>query len=225
MSADLSEMAAWADEELDPELQACIVDTAAGPMIGHPLVHTFLTPLAGMHNRQLAARKKLRDEALAERDWFVLLHLVHENPYRVDAFAKYMDRMTDREYWEQLGGIWTQSENIWQNRDQWKKLLTSDRPERQFIMSEDERKAFAALPDEFNVYRGGHSRRNVRGLSWTLDSERAEWFANRLLLGGQPVLLSGWVAKSDVIAHFLDRGEQEIVVLPENVKRQKRTKL
>ena len=47
-------------------------------------------------------------------------------------------------------------------------------------MEQEERKALAALPDRLTIYRGVHIKKGtLRGLSWTLDRERAEWFANR----------------------------------------------
>jgi hypothetical protein len=64
------------------------------------------------------------------------------------------------------------------------------------------------------VYRGLHTKRGtLRGLSWTLDCERAEWFANRWAKR-RPYLVQAEVCKSDVRAHFLARGEAEIIVLP-----------
>jgi len=81
-------------------------------------------------------------------------------------------------------------------------------------MEQEERKALAALPDRLTIYRGVHIKKGtLRGLSWTLDRERAEWFANRWAKR-RPYLVQAQVLKSDVRAHFLDRGEAEIVVLP-----------
>ena len=81
-------------------------------------------------------------------------------------------------------------------------------------MDEEERKALAALPDRLTIYRGVHIKKGtLRGLSWTLDRERAEWFANRWAKR-RPYVVEAEVLKSDVRAHFLARGEAEIVVLP-----------
>ena len=81
-------------------------------------------------------------------------------------------------------------------------------------MHEEERNAFTALPDRLTIYRGLHIKKStLRGLLWTLDRQRAEWFANRRAKR-RPYLVEAEVLKSDVRAHFLDRGEAEIVVLP-----------
>ena len=81
-------------------------------------------------------------------------------------------------------------------------------------MEQEERKALAALPDRLTIYRGVHIKKGtLRGLSWTLDRERAEWFANRWAKR-RPYLVEAEVLKSDVRAYFLDRNEAEIIVLP-----------
>jgi hypothetical protein len=105
-------------------------------------------------------------------------------------------------------------------------------------MSEEERKAFEALPDPVQVFRGFHRDGGERGFSWTTDREMAEWFAqvfNRgpkwyrrpgsepdapLLWGdpgGVPRVASGTVAKRDVLAYLLEREESEVLTLPEQV--------
>jgi hypothetical protein len=64
------------------------------------------------------------------------------------------------------------------------------------------------------IYRGAHVKRGtLGGVSWTLDRERAEWFANRWARR-RPYLVEAEVLKLDVRAYFLDRNEAEIIVLP-----------
>jgi hypothetical protein len=59
----------------------------------------------------------------------------------------------------------------------------------------------------------------VRGLSWTADKKKAEWFAGRFpTLNDKGFVASGWVRKDDVLAHFIGRQESEIVVLPDKVQ-------
>jgi len=54
------------------------------------------------------------------------------------------------------------------------------------------------------------------GFSWTLDEEKARWFAARSSME-TPLLARGTVSRRDVFAYLSGRGEQEIVCLPENV--------
>jgi hypothetical protein len=76
------------------------------------------------------------------------------------------------------------------------------------------------MPDEFPVYRGFIGKRG-KGLSWTIDQSKAEWFARRFAMLthlGQPRLMEGIVKKKDVLAYFNGWKEKEIVVDPANVR-------
>jgi len=82
----------------------------------------------------------------------------------------------------------------------------------------EEREALAALPDEITIYRGiktPDSPDDPHGMSWTLDRDKAVWFANRMKSRG--VLYTATIKKSKVLAHFLNRGESEIVVHPDSI--------
>jgi hypothetical protein len=88
------------------------------------------------------------------------------------------------------------------------------------------RAAGDALPGSgpFQVYRGvagNGSARRPRGLSWTLDVERARWFARRFSLES-PAVWSGEVAAGDVIVYIDGREEKEVIALPETIKRLRR---
>jgi hypothetical protein len=89
-------------------------------------------------------------------------------------------------------------------------------------MSEEEGEALAALPDKICIFRGyrGYRKRGARGLSWTLDPAKAEWFARRFsFLSPRSYVATGCVRKSKVLAYIDGRKEREIVVLPEIVRR------
>jgi hypothetical protein len=115
--------------------------------------------------------------------------------------------------------VWTDSDNIWQEITNWKRLWASGRPGRDVVMDEDEREALAAMPDEITVYRGTTNKKGIRGLSWTLDRDQAVWFARRYtqIKNGNGVLTTGTVQKKDVMAYFTGRNEQEIVALPTKI--------
>jgi hypothetical protein len=48
-------------------------------------------------------------------------------------------------------------------------------------------------------------------LSWTLDRERAEWFANRFDQKG--IVIEKAIGKEEIVAYFSGRGDQEIIVI------------
>ena len=89
-------------------------------------------------------------------------------------------------------------------------------PARDYMSPEDS-EWFASLPERVTIYRGQTAGRRA-GISWTTERERAEWFARRYPFRGEPVLLSGRVKRSDIIAVFTGRRDSEVLVLPRHVR-------
>lgn len=207
-------------EDLHPDLQRAVEHHEnLGPCIKHPLVFSMMhSPFQNAFvNQMYAQKKKAVDDAWNENRWgsFVFLH---ERPYRLEAFLEAADHMSDEDYWKILGDIWTDSENIWQNYDEWAEALSADRADRKGMMDDDERKFLADLPDSFTIYRGVNDDHGHLGFSWSLSEERATWFAKRFESHrGEAMLIAAEVKKTDVIAYFDGRGEEEIVVMPESV--------
>lgn len=87
------------------------------------------------------------------------------------------------------------------------------------LMDAEEYKVYSELPDTLTVYRGVAVGRNPQGLSWTMDRDKAEWFAHRFDRNGTTgYLQSATIKKEDVLAYFNSRNEEEIVVsVKENV--------
>lgn len=76
------------------------------------------------------------------------------------------------------------------------------------------------LPDTFVVYRGLQENAQEDGLSWTLSKNVAEWFASRFENHGE--IIKKMVHKTEVIAYFNDRDEEEIVLdIKKVLKREK----
>jgi len=65
------------------------------------------------------------------------------------------------------------------------------------------------------VYRGA-TFKNMRGMSWTTDLDRARWFANRerLFHGGEGEVFMVPAPPHAVLAHIVGRGEAEVVLNP-----------
>ena len=180
-----------------------------------------------------------RREALANKDWGHYLAL-HGHEEVLEAFVTLQDQLEGKEYWELLRDVWIRAEQI-QPRDVWAQLLTQHEGARTAIMTEEERAHLASLPEQITVYRGVGNPEHQQGFSWTLDRQRAEWFAQRFLdqpiaamfrltsfdpnHKAEPVLVTGVVSRKDVIAYLAQRDEQELVVLPEKVKVESARKL
>lgn len=214
-------------EELDPAL-AEYIETGGmfGPSIKHPLVFSIVhTPtMNAFVNAQFRAKKKALDKARRKGDWDAYVWL-HERPYRLDAFLDISWHLDGPRYWELLGEIWSDTENAWQNIDEWREVFTADATGREMMSDEDVRCVFDLPPEKgglaplTRIYRGYRFDSALHGYSWTLDRARAKWFARRLRQDDHPSpkVASGFVAREHVIAYITGRDEQEIVTLPEHV--------
>lgn len=85
------------------------------------------------------------------------------------------------------------------------------------IVTEDERNTLADLPDIVRVYRGqifSDGQSAPTGMSWTLNEKVADWYAAPVPAIGEPRgwVMSATIPKSAILALFLERGEQEVVI-------------
>lgn len=206
--------------DLDPELQRCLYEDENMSGIKHPLVFSlFHNPrLNHMVNEQLRQKREALDRAVEDEAWSTYCFL-HERPYRLDAFLNIKDKIEDdAAYWDVLGSIWTDSENIWQSEDEWLECLSSERPQRDQMMEDWERDRLAALPETVEIFRGYQFANRQDGMSWSIDRNQAAWFATRLWVpergGDGPMLAIATVKRDKILAFFDGRNEHEVVVLP-----------
>lgn len=208
------------DEPLHEDLLPYFEENGAfGPSLRSPLVYDVMGVRPAYANWRYVQKKAALHEALAKGRWHTAVFL-HERPYRAEALLRIAtergDDIDDATYWELVGSVWVDSENIWQNRQEWDVLLHGlrEKDEAQHMMDDEEREFLAQLPEQIKVYRGAVDQVNDDGLSWTLDEAKATWFARRFDREhlGEAVVVHGWVAKEDVLAYFGGRGESEIVV-------------
>ena len=167
--------------------------------------------------------KKQRADKLHERDFTGYL-LTFESHERLDPFIQIVSLLTDAEYWKQVREVWMMAEVVEPYKKIWLHLFQSKRPGRELLMTDADRRAFAAMPDEIKIWRGCGDKAGVRGLSWTTDKSRAAFFSNyaggvrRGALTGRcgrsQIVASAVCRKADVLALFTERGESEIVLNP-----------
>lgn len=208
-------------QELHPDLIPYLRKIPGlGEVIQHPLV--FSVPHSPAFNKIINASYEAKSRevqrVLEAEEWYTYLFL-HERPYRIDAFETIMDRLQDHRYWQLLARIWVDSENIRQNQARWTKLLSSRRPDRAQMMSEEDRAALAAMPETITVYQG-HTLGHHDGWSWTTSLTTATWFANRFadMERSPAVVTEGMVDRRHVVAYLSIRGESEILVNRRHVK-------
>lgn len=74
--------------------------------------------------------------------------------------------------------------------------------------------------DPLTVYRGQESAEDACGIAWTLDPAVARFFAFRVSrVSGRPtgVIITGQVARADVLGYVDNRNEREVIADPDDV--------
>jgi hypothetical protein len=143
------------------------------------------------------------------------------------AFAKIMPLLVSgsAEYWALLTERWTLLRVSHPDKRFW--LRAWNAKNRSFAMNDEERAKFAWLPNEVTVYRGIDNRAGINGLSWTIDPQRAEFFASSscafdrvpYVFGvREPFVVTGQCRKSDIFALLMDRDEDEVVIDPSKIR-------
>ncbi|WP_297516621.1 hypothetical protein [Flavobacterium sp.] len=201
-------------EELLPELKASIIDGGLfnRKSIQHPLVIGDIGMMPNSYyNNQLMRKKERLKEFENNKEFESYLFLI-EKPFRVTFFSdlvkQHKIKKLSKKYWKILSSLWTGSENIFQNKELWDDLL-KDKSNSHYFMSKKDLKFFNSLENEFIVYRGYSHWEN--GYSYTLDKERAIWFADRF--GQNGFVKERLVRKEEVFAYTNSREENEIIIL------------
>lgn len=129
-------------------------------------------------------------------------------PQAIRFFARHHRHMTDYGFWFALSTLWV-SYTGWSDINLWRRLFSSDRPRRETsLMKPSELQVFRELPDTLTVYRA-HRPKETDWIAYTLDRTVAE----RLATERHGPIRAYHVAKTDVLALFLRRGEQEVLIL------------
>jgi hypothetical protein len=214
-------------EQLHSDLRCSLRAMGGCWMIHHPFMVQYYVPgedIARINNSYTAKRDYIaKVEAEGEWDTYMCLH---ERAYRIDVFDGIKHRLSDMQYWETLGWLYTDQEFVYNQWPKLRRLLQSPRPYRECIMPDEDRATFADLPDELTVYRG-FNRGNGSGWSWTLSEEIGLRFAHRFEErgGSRPRLLVGTARKNDAIAYFGSRNEEELLIDPKLVTVTEKRKL
>lgn len=130
------------------------------------------------------------------------------------AFFKFTHQyLSLRDYSEALADVWTfvefPNDDVNVSRNEFVQFFWKAR--KKWLMDKAEYKFYKELPEEITVYRGTiKGARHLLGLSWTLDYEKAKWFATRWNKEG--VIYKGIIRKEDVLAYFSRRDESEVVI-------------
>lgn len=133
-------------------------------------------------------------------------------PYRMLYLSLAFPYLTKKERSKIMHEVWISVENINGNINASQmeilKMLRKCNPK--YLMGRENYEVYENLPDTFVVYRGLQENAQEDGLSWSLSKNVAEWFAGRFENDGE--IIEKIVHKTEVIAYFNDRDEEEIVL-------------
>ena len=204
-------------EPLHEDLQNSIITTESGmKMIHHRLyiTHYMNHPmLIETANKVYKKKKELEKKAIAKKDMeslFWIVERAYKVPYIYEALMSWW-KPNAKEYWKTLHHTYCTSESVYNDLEYWDVLFNEyHQDKKHLMMTRKERKYFKSLPEEITIYRGGVCD---KGISWTINKDKAEWFANRFNNGY--AVFEKKVKKSDCFAYIRDCGEDEIIYIKE----------
>lgn len=165
--------------------------------------------------------KKVWEDNINRANSIMQVYAFMRKSYRL-TFLKYIEPyLSKKDMAELLADAWVSSENPNQDVNVSIPMLTKwfRKADKRSLMVSEDYKVYTDLEPEFVVYRGVAVGRNPDGLSWTMNYDKAEWFANRFTSHGKEAgyVFKAIAKKEDVFAYFNTRGEEEIVINPKTL--------
>lgn len=225
---DLEQLKALAKTFLHFDIQL----TKFSPMIiKHPFTNSGITGLRGDdgsivmadlvgNTEDLAKWQKCVAEQIDEADTPFRLFMMIEKSYAL-GFLKYAEPyLSERDFGQLLSSAWISNEspnsdpNISKHR--FVRMFKSVSPE--YLMDAEELQQLQELDETVKIYRGvtPYNQKNIKALSWSLDRDKAEWFAHRF--GEDGTVYEAQIDKEHILALFTGRNEAEIIVDPRQLK-------
>ena len=185
-------------------LDTPIIHNQTLPIIHHP----FYDPYT--NEEEIPKYKELFTKKIMNADNYISICVLTNKPFRPRLFARTHEYLSIEDFSHALAYIWKSVEfpNRSEDITTFRFMHHFKAADKTILMDEDELKIFNELPDEFTVYRGYNSYGRLEALSWTLDKERAEWFAGRF--GGETAVVEAKIKKEYVFAYFSN--ESEVVI-------------
>lgn len=196
-------------------------------IIHHPFFSTGIVPASSEYGTfrvlnimddpdALAEAKRLMmtqlEEATTLAQFFIKVH----RPYRLVFLKFIMKHLSKRDFSKMFGWVWVDAENpsMDVNVSIHQLVWWFHKAEPEHLMDKDDLVVYKELKQrpEILIYRGVGIGRNPIGLSWTMNKEKAEWFAHRFDRDGrQGYVQAAYIRGEDILAYFNTSGEEEIV--------------
>lgn len=207
----------FADVGLHPDLRPYLRTEGEAKALRHPLMSQvpYFEQLNKLCNDAYTGKKSLLDLCLRELQFEDAIWL-HEREFRLDALLAYRPYMKDPVFWQVVGQVFVDTEDVQSNLNKWASLLTPPRHARK-MMKMGEQHAWNKLPPMVTLYRGTQRAEvtsQFKGVSWSLSQKVAMQFAMRFM-ESDPVMLECQVSKEKISAVLDRRDEQEVLVAPQ----------
>jgi len=184
----------------------------------------LLDILTGVRDNELLEERisALPERNLTEDEAMDIIYGLGCNSFnRMGAFIEISSRLHGKVYWHVLSEAYQGSDDLFQYKDQIKKLFSSPEPHRKYLMTPEERQYLKQLPDKVTAYRGMTVREKENesfGISWTLSKRTAEFFAytyrrNQATKGMETTVTELKVPKNQILAYYNGRNEDEIIYI------------
>ncbi len=181
----------------------------------------------------LAKIKKLRKELIDSQsdetiDWGTIRISCQSNNLP-DILIQHQNKMSDEVYWNFIAHCYIMSDMAHANKFIVNYFLKNKRPNKHFLMTEEERSFVDALPEKITIYRGC-SKKEIKSkklrCSWTLKKSVAEHFAFEYINlaleksidkdKSKYEVIERTIDKSEIYAYFEGRDEEEIIYFPQD---------
>ena len=162
--------------------------------------------------------KNNKEELINKLDNYMAFSVFITKPYRMLFLKLTKNHLNIKDFSNFLIDAWINDENANRNINIPKKELLGyfKKAEKDYLMNKSELDIYSKLDDIVTVYRGvtDYNKDDIKALSWTLEIEKAEWFAERY---SEAFDQSGYVFKAkinkkDILAFCDQRDEKEIIL-------------
>ena len=181
---------------------------------------------ADAYVQKINFKKQELDKAIEQQNWDKVFMLI-EKPFRLNWLEENIDLIKDdKQYYNFLKDAYMMTEFPMNGFSNYRDLLDLfyARENSKLMLDKDELELLNSLPNEVKIWRGVKvddvlDDDNI-GLSFTLNKDKAIWFAERFSQAGvsQAILIEAVVKRDDILSIFLNRDEEEVIVNPEDIK-------
>lgn len=215
-------------EKLRSELVECLSGNHSfifikNRFVNHPYISkpNEKTTFNGMMNNLYDIKLKEFNELISEENYIDAVDVI-ERPWRIEWTFENKELIVEKKgikyYYELLGDVYNDTENAREFKDEIVELFQFGKSPR-LMMNDDELSDFEKLPERIKVWRGvgvnNAIEEDLIGSSWTIDYDKALFFANRNTRfkdESYPLIFGIEIEKTDVLSFITRRKESEIIL-------------